>query len=44
MFEGVVGASFLSDIALDDIRVYAGPCEGENLVTLLQHVLWPFVH
>ncbi|XP_038052723.1 MAM and LDL-receptor class A domain-containing protein 1-like [Patiria miniata] len=31
VFEGVVGTSYLSDIALDDIRVYAGPCEVPNL-------------
>ena len=30
VFEGVVGISYLSDIALDDIKVYPGPCEGKS--------------
>jgi hypothetical protein len=31
VFEGVIGTSFLSDIALDDIRLRQGSCGGNTI-------------
>ena len=32
VFEGVVGNSYLGDIALDDITTYDGPCERKSRI------------